>query len=115
MYAVIKTGGKQYKVIEGQRIKIEKIKDKDSIVKQKAEKLAAGDIVKFDAVMISDDKKGLIVGDPIVKNAKVEGKITEYGRDKKIVVFKYKPKKNIRKRQGHRQQYMKVEITKIAL
>ena len=100
MYAVIATGGKQYRVSEGDVIMVEKLD---------AEKDAA---LSFDVLMLGggDD---VVVGKPTVAGAKVEGKVLDQVKGKKILVFKYKAKKNQRKRQGHRQPYTKVEITSV--
>ena len=97
MNAVIKTGGKQYRVSEGSVIFIEKLA------------LNEGDKVVFDEVLMLDSK----VGNPYVKGVKVEGKVVAHGKGKKIIVFKMKAKKNYRRKQGHRQPYTKVEITAI--
>lgn len=102
MYAVIKTGGKQYKVSEGDTIYIEKLG-----IEQDAE-------VVFDEVVALGTDKGLKVGDPTVKGAKVTGKVIKNGKAKKITVFTYRPKKDSRRKLGHRQQYTKVEIGKIS-
>ena len=103
MYAIIESCGKQYKVSEGDVVFFEKLDAEE------------GKKVTFkDVVLVSDDKK-VEVGAPYVKNAKVEGKVVEHGKGKKILVYKYKAKKNYRRTQGHRQPYTKVEITKIAL
>ena len=101
MYAVIESCGKQYKVAEGDVVFFEKLNSE------------AGDTVKFDnVVLVSDDKK-VEVGAPYVKGVKVEGKVVSHGKGKKILVYKYKAKKNYRRTQGHRQPYTKVEITSI--
>ncbi len=97
--AVIKTGGKQYKVSQGQIIKIEKIND------------IVGNNIKFNTLMIADDDR-LDLGKPSL-GEKVEGKILEQGRSKKISVIKYKSKTRYRRNVGHRQPFTKVEITKI--
>ena len=97
MKAVISTCGKQYYVEEGSVLYLEKI---DAPVDS---------TVTFDEVLMI----GGITGTPLVKGAKVEGKVISHGRGKKILVFKYKPKKNERKTRGHRQEYTKVEITSI--
>ena len=97
MKAVIETGGKQYYVSEGSILYIEKL-DKE-----------AGAKVKFDKVLMVDDT----VGTPTIAGAYVEGKVEKNGKAKKIIVYKYNQKKNYRKKQGHRQPYTKVEITKI--
>ena len=103
MYAVIESCGKQYKVAEGDVVFFEKLNSE------------AGDTVKFDnVVLVSDDKK-VEVGAPYVKGIKVEGKVVEHGKGKKIVVYKYKAKKNYRRTQGHRQPYTKVEIKSIKM
>ncbi len=101
MLAVIKTGGKQYKVSPGDKIKIEKI-DK----KKDAE-------ISFKQVLLVEKNKKLLIGDPLVKGAKVTGKVLEQGKGKKIIVFKYKPKTRYKKKQGHRQLFTQVEITGI--
>ena len=101
MYAIIKTGGKQYVVEEGKVISIEKLD------------VEAGAEVTFDEVLLisGDDVK---IGQPNVAGAKVTGKVLEQGKERKIRIFKYNPKKGYRKRQGHRQPYTKVEIGKIS-
>ena len=102
MYAIIESCGKQYKVSEGDVVFFEELDTEE------------GKKVTFkDVVLVSDDKK-VEVGAPYVKGAKVEGKVVEHGKGKKIVVYKYKAKKNYRRTQGHRQPFTKVEITKIA-
>ena len=100
MYAIIKTGGKQYVVEEGKVISIEKLD-----VEEGAE-------VTFDEVLIvsGDDVK---IGQPNVAGAKVTGKVLEQGKERKIRIFKYKAKSNYRRRQGHRQPFTKVKIEKI--
>lgn len=103
MYAIIESCGKQYKVSEGDVVFFEKLDTEE------------GKKVTFkEVVLVSDDKK-VEVGAPYVKGAKVEGKVVEHGKGKKIIVYKYKAKKNYRRTQGHRQPYTKVQITKIAL
>ena len=100
-FAVIKTGGKQYKVSPGQKIKIEK-KDAEE-----------NKGVVFDEVLLIDDGKKVEVGQPLVKGAKVEGKILKQDRADKITIFKYKSKKRYQVKRGHRQPFSLVEITKI--
>ncbi len=100
MYAIIKSGGKQYKVEPGMVIKVEKL---DAEV---------GSEVAFEALLTSDGKK-VAVGDPILKDVAVKGKVLAQDKAKKVIVFKYKPKKDYRKKQGHRQPYTKVEITQV--
>jgi large subunit ribosomal protein L21 len=100
--AVIKTGGKQYKVEKGKTVKIEKLD------------IPVGKKVKFDTLMIaSADGKELKLGQPLLKQ-KVEGKVIEQGKDKKISVIKYKRKTRYLRNKGHRQDFTKVEITNIA-
>ena len=101
MYAIIESCGRQYKVAEGDVVFFEKLDVEE------------GKKVTFDnVVLVSDDKK-VEVGAPYVKGVKVEGKVVANGKGKKIIVYKYKAKKNYRRTQGHRQPYTKVEITKI--
>lgn len=100
MYAIIETGGKQLKVEEGQTIYIEKLN------------VEAGETVTFDKVLFVGGEN-VKVGSPIVSGATVTAKVEKQGRQKKIIVFKYKAKKNNRKKQGHRQPYTKVIIEKI--
>ena len=103
MYAIIESCGKQYKVTEGDVVFFEKLDAEE------------GKKVTFDKVVLVSDDKKVQVGSPYVKGVKVEGKVVEHGKGKKIVVYKYKAKKNYRRTQGHRQPYTKVEITKVAL
>ncbi len=103
MKAIIVTGGKQYTVAEGDVLYIEKLE---------AEAEAT---VKFDQVLAVLDGENSKIGAPVVEGAAVEAKVIKNGKAKKITVFKYKAKKNEKKKQGHRQPYTKVEITKIAL
>lgn len=101
MYAIIKTGGKQYRVQEGETIFVEKLEaEVDSAV-------------VFDEVLAVDGEGDLKVGTPVVSGAKVTGKVVAQGKEKKILVFKYKAKSNYRRRQGHRQPFTKVVIEKI--
>ena len=101
MYAVIKTGGKQYRVQQGDVIFVEKLNAQ------------ADEAVTFEEVLLVGDAEQSKVGTPVVEGAKVEGKVLSQVKSKKIVVYKYKAKKNERKKQGHRQPYTKVEITAI--
>lgn len=101
MYAIIRTGGKQYNVSVGDEIVVEK---------PNAE---VGDVVSFDVLMLVDDN-GVKIGTPVVKGASANAKVIEHGKGKKVVVFKYKPKKNYRKKQGHRQPYTKVKVTALS-
>ncbi len=101
MYAIIKTGGKQYRVQEGDLITIEKLE------------AAADETVTFDQVLTVVNDGSVKVGTPLVNGAKVIGKVVEHGKGKKILVFKYKAKSNYRRRQGHRQPFTKVRIESI--
>ena len=100
MYAIIATGGKQYRVSEGDVIYIEKID------------AAVDSTVSFDVLLVGNEGD-VKIGTPVVEGVKAEGKVVGQVRGEKIVVFKYKSKKNYRRKQGHRQPYTKVEITKI--
>ena len=102
MYAVFETGGKQYKAAEGDVLFIEKLDAQ------------AGDEITFDKVLLISDDNGITAGTPYVEGATVTAKLEKNGKGKKIRVFKYNAKKNYRRRQGHRQPYTKVQITKIA-
>lgn len=102
MKAVIKTGGKQYMVSPGDKIKIEKI---DASVDQ---------AIDFKEVLLTIDDKGTVeLGNPLVEKAVVQAKVLEQGRGKKITIIKYRPKKRYQKKMGHRQFYTKVEILKV--
>ena len=104
MYAIIEACGKQYKVAEGDVVFFEKLDAEE------------GKKVKFDNVVLVSGNDGKIeVGSPYVKGAKVEGKVVSHGKAKKILVYKYKAKKNYRRTQGHRQPYTKVEIKSIKM
>ncbi|MDD4606873.1 MAG: 50S ribosomal protein L21 [Patescibacteria group bacterium] len=103
MLAIIKTGGKQYKVEKGTVLKIEKIDKKP------------GSKIIFKDVLLYADSKDFKVGQPILKEVKVEGEILEQGRDKKVKVVKYKPKVRYYKTAGHRQEYTEIKITAISL
>ena len=100
MYAIIEACGKQYKVAEGDVVFFEKLDVEE------------GKKVTFDKVVLVSGEK-VQVGAPYVKGVKVEGKVVSHGKGKKIIVYKMKPKKNYRRKQGHRQPYTKVEITAI--
>lgn len=104
MYALVKTGGKQYKVQEGDILNIEKLD------------LDEGSLCVFDTILAVDtNDNGLVIGKPTVEGAKVEATILNHGKDKKVIVYKYKPKKGYRKKQGHRQPYTQIQIDKIVL
>ena len=101
MYAIIESCGRQYKVTEGDVVFFEKLEVEE------------GKKVTFDQVVLVSDNGKIEVGAPYVKGVKVEGKVVAHGKGKKILVYKYKAKKNYRRTQGHRQPYTKVEISKI--
>ena len=101
MIAVIKTGGKQYLVKPGDKIKIEKIDKKE------------GSEITFKEVLLVEKNRKLEIGTPLVKGAKVIGKILSQGKGKKVIIFKYKAKTRYKKKAGHRQLYTEVEILKI--
>ena len=101
MYAVIKTGGKQYSVKVGDVVYVEKLNAEDNSE------------VTFDQVLAVGEEGSVKVGAPVVEGASVVAKVVKTGKGKKIMVFKFKAKKNYRRRQGHRQPYTKVEITAI--
>jgi len=101
MYAVIETGGKQYKVSEGDVIFVEKLGVEE------------GEAVTFDKVLIIGNDENVTIGAPTVEGATVEAKVVKNGKAKKIYVFKMKRKKNYRRKKGHRQPFTKVEISKI--
>lgn len=101
MYAIIKTGGKQYKVAVGDMLKVEKLN------------VVAGETFIFEEVLSVVDGEEMRVGQPFLAGAKVTAKVTEHGKGEKIRIFKYKAKSNYRKRQGHRQPYTEVSIEAI--
>lgn len=101
MYAVIKTGGKQYRVEEGDRLRVEKIET------------PTGDKIEFDQVLLVADGDDIKIGQPLLDGAKVTGEVLEQGRHDKIKILKFRRRKHSRKRQGHRQWYTEVKITGI--
>ena len=101
MYAVIATGGKQYRVEEGETLRVEKLPGE------------IGDEISFDQVLMFSDGENVQIGQPAVENAAVHGHIVEQGKESKIIVFKYKRRKRYRRTQGHRQQYTAVKIDSI--
>lgn len=103
MHAIIETGGKQYKVTEGDTLFIEKLEAE------------AGQAITFDKVLAILDGDKATFGAPVVEGASVAATVVKNGKGKKVRIFKYNPKKGYRKRQGHRQPYTKVEITKISV
>ncbi|NLZ44659.1 MAG: 50S ribosomal protein L21 [Clostridia bacterium] len=98
MYAVVECGGKQYRVAPGDVITVEKLPQEE------------GQEVVLDRVLLLGGEEGVRVGKPLVEGAKVTAKVVDHGKAKKILVFKYKPKKNYRKRYGHRQPYTRLQI-----
>ncbi|MGL5346827.1 MAG: 50S ribosomal protein L21 [Peptostreptococcaceae bacterium] len=101
MYAIVKTGGKQYKVSEGDVLFVERIEANE------------GDVVTLNDVLAITKDGELVVGTPVVEGASVQAKVVEQGKAKKIIVYKYKAKKDYRRKQGHRQQYTKIVVEKI--
>lgn len=98
MFAVIKTGGKQYLVQPGDKIKVEKLDGKE------------GKEIQFPEVLLLEKNKKLEIGNPVVKGAKVIAKVLVHGKGKKLIIFKYKAKKRYKRKVGHRQQFTQVEI-----
>jgi len=101
MYAVVAAGGKQYKVQEGEVLRVEKIPGD------------VGSAVAFDKVLMYSDGETVSIGQPVLENVAVTGHIVEQGKAKKIIVFKYKRRKRYRRKQGHRQQFTAVKIDSI--
>lgn len=102
MYAIIKTGGKQYKVREGETLKVEKLPAE------------VGDSIDFDQVMMIADGDKINVGAPLIEGGKVTAEVTEHGRGKKIMIIKFKRRKHHRKQMGHRQSFTEIKVTAIA-
>ena len=102
MFAIVQTGGKQYNVTEGDIIKVEKLSN------------AVGDKINLEVLLVSNDGK-VVAGTPTVKGAEVTAEVLSHGKGDKIVVFKYKPKKNERKKQGHRQPWTEIKIESIKI
>lgn len=101
MYAIVKTGGKQYKVAQGDVLFVEKLEANE------------GDVVTLDQVLAVTGENGLTVGAPVVEGATVTAKVVAQGKAKKVIVYKYKAKKDYRRKQGHRQPYTKLVIESI--
>lgn len=102
MFAIVQTGGKQYNVTEGDIIKVEKLSN------------AVGDKINLEVLLVSNDNK-VVAGTPTVKGAEVTAEVLSHGKGDKIVVYKYKPKKNERKKQGHRQPWTELKIVSIKM
>ena len=101
MYAVIRSGGKQYKVTEGQNLEVEKLDGE------------VGSNVSFEVLLLSKDDGEVLTGKPVIKDVVCKAQIVAQDKQDKVIVFKYKPKKNERKKQGHRQPFTKVKILSI--
>lgn len=101
MFAIIETGGKQYKIETGKKLRVEKLE------------LNEGETAVFDKVLLKADGRSVEIGTPYIKGAKVEAKVLKLGRDKKKIVFKYSPKTRYRKKKGHRQPFAEVQVLKI--
>ena len=101
MFAIFETGGKQYNVQAGDILFVEKLN------------VAEGETVTFDKVLALSDDNGFVAGNPVVEGAKVTASVVKNGKNKKIVIFRYKSKKNEKKKQGHRQPYTKIQIASI--
>ena len=101
MYAVIETGGKQYRVEPGDTVRVESLPGE------------MGDAVAFDRVLLISDDESVAVGRPVIEGARVTGEIVEHGLGEKLTVYKFKRRKNQRKRNGHRQQYTAVKINEV--
>jgi large subunit ribosomal protein L21 len=101
MYAIIRTGGKQYRVSQGQDIKVEKLEAE------------VGEKVVFDQVLLAGEGENIRVGNPYLENTKVIGRVRRHGKNSKVVVFKFKRRKNFRRTRGHRQEYSLVAIENI--
>ena len=103
MYAIVKSGGKQYKVAPGQKIEVERLN------------VTKGDTVDLDKVLLVADDDNVLVGTPVVEGAKIIATVGDEGKGKKVVVFKYKPKTRYRKKTGHRQYYTELSIDRIEM
>ena len=101
MYAVIESGGKQHRVVPGENVALEKLAGE------------VGDTISFDKVLLTSDGDNVSVGKPYLENVTVEGHITLHDRQRKIIVFKYKKRKNYRRKRGHRQHFTLVRIDDI--
>lgn len=101
MYAVIKTGGKQYKVAVGQTVDVELMA------------ASVGDLVELDNVLMLADGDNVEIGRPLVEDATVSATVVEHGRARKVIIFKYRPKQRYRRKKGHRQEYTRLRIEEI--
>ena len=102
MYAVFRTGGKQYRARQGERVRVERLE------------AAVGDAIAFDQVLLVGEGEKVKVGAPLVKGSKVEAKVVSQGREDKIIIIKFRRRKHYRRTQGHRQPFTEVEITGIS-
>jgi len=103
MYAIIQTGGKQYKVSPGDELRVEKLDGNP------------GDFITFDQILMVVDKDNIKLGKPYLEDSKVKARIIRHGKDRKIIVFKYKRRKNYKRKKGHRQHYTLVRIEEIEI
>lgn len=101
MYAVIQTGGKQHKVSPGDELKVEKLNGNP------------GDVIIFDQVLMIADGDNIKIGRPYLEDSKVKARIIRHGKDRKIIVFKYKRRKNYKRKKGHRQHYTLIKIEEV--
>lgn len=102
MYAIVETGGKQFRVSKGDVIRVEKLAVEE------------GDSIALDQVMMLQSEAGTVIGNPYIDGASVNARVVENGKSKKVVIYKYKAKKNYRKKQGHRQPFTELEIVEIS-
>jgi large subunit ribosomal protein L21 len=103
MYAIIQNGGKQYKVLEGKKVKLEKLTVNE------------GEDVQIKEVLVVNDGSNTVIGSPYVEGASVNGKIVSHGKSRKVIVFKYKRRKDSKTKKGHRQSYTEVLVEKISM
>ena len=102
MYAIVETGGKQFRVSKGDVIRVEKLAVEE------------GDSIVLDQVMMLQSEAGTVIGNPYIDGASVNARVVENGKSKKVIIYKYKAKKNYRKKQGHRQPFTELEIVEIS-
>lgn len=102
MYAIVETGGKQFRVSKGDVIRVEKLAVEE------------GDSIALDQVMMLQSEAGTVIGNPYIDGASVNARVVENGKSKKVIIYKYKAKKNYRKKQGHRQPFTELEIVEIS-